>query len=49
MHGEDQRIATRNVIENRLSWRIGENSAIPIELAIDADWPEKPVAARLTP
>ena len=37
MHGEDQRIAPRIVVEDRLGRRIGENSAVPIELAVDAN------------
>jgi hypothetical protein len=33
MHRENQGIATRIVLEDRLGWRIGENPPVPIELA----------------
>src|SRR5262245_2518201 len=36
VHGEDEGAMTRVVVEDRLGRRVGENSAVPIELAIDA-------------
>ena len=39
--GEDQRVAARVVVEDDLGRRVGENAAVPIELAIDADGRER--------
>ncbi len=36
MHREDQRVLARIVVEDRLGRRVGENAAVPIELAVDA-------------
>ena len=36
VHGEDQGVAARVVVEDHLGRRIGENAAVPIELAVDA-------------
>src|SRR5260370_40021857 len=37
VHRENQGVATRVVVEDCLGRRVGENSAVPIELAIDAN------------
>jgi hypothetical protein len=36
VHREDQRVAAGIAVEDRLGRRIGENAAVPVELAIDA-------------
>ena len=36
MHGEDQRVLARIVVEDRLGRRVGEDAAVPVELAVDA-------------
>ena len=41
MNGEDQRVAARIILEDRLGRRVGENSTVPIELAVDADGRER--------
>src|SRR4051812_2521577 len=37
VHDEHQRVAARVIVEYRLDRRVGEDAAIPIELAVDAD------------
>jgi hypothetical protein len=37
VHGEDQRVAARIVVEYRLGRRVRENATVPVELAVDAD------------
>ena len=41
MHGEDQRVAARVVVEDALGRRVGEDAAVPIELAVDAHGRER--------
>ena len=36
MHGEDQRVPPRVIVEDPLGRRVGENAAVPIKLAVDA-------------
>ena len=36
MDGEDQRVAARSIVENRLDRRVRENPAVPVKIAIDA-------------
>ena len=36
MHREDQRVLARIVVEDRLGRRVGEDAAVPVELAVDA-------------
>ena len=36
VHGEDQRVAARVVVEDHLGRRVGEDAAVPVELAVDA-------------
>ena len=36
MDGEDQRVLARIVVEDRLGRRVGEDAAVPVELAVDA-------------
>ena len=49
MHREDQRVAARMIVEDALGRRVGENAAVPIELAVDAHRRERPAAARRRP
>src|SRR5258708_34346251 len=37
VHRENQGVATRVVVEDCLGRRVGENSAVPLEVAIDAN------------
>ena len=37
MHGKDQAVSARIVVEDRLGRRIGKNAAVPIKLAVDAN------------
>src|SRR5258708_38108600 len=46
---EDQRAAARIVVEDGLCRRIGEYSAVPVKLAVDADKAGTPAAMRMTP
>ena len=41
MHREDQRILARIVVEHRFGRRVGQNAAIPIQLAVDPDSGER--------
>ena len=36
MHGEDQRVPPRMIVEDALGRRVGEDAAVPIKLAVDA-------------
>ena len=49
VHREDQRVLARIVVEDHLGRRVGEDAAVPIELAVDAHRRETPAAARPTP
>ena len=37
MHGKDQRVPARVVVEHGFRRRVGEDAAVPIKLAVDAD------------
>ena len=41
VHGEDQRVAARVVVEDHLGRRVGEDAAVPVELAVDAHGRER--------
>ena len=49
VHGKDQRVAARMLVEDHLRRRVGKYAAVPVELAVDAHRREMPAAGRRTP